>query len=156
MTIVEKITAELKEFEKKKQDFVAELKKEFPVMFAPLFAKSKKITSFGWSQYTPYFNDGDECTFGVNISDININGSDESDVDFLDWRMKYVLNGEQKYIDQLAGNDKLDYDEYAIVQEIKEVLKSIPEDFFKDLFGDHIEVTVNADGTIETEEYEHD
>jgi len=157
--IIEKIKAELEAFNQKKVAFVAELKKEFPAMFTPIFAKSKKIKSFGWSQYTPYFNDGEECTFGVNNSDISINGVDQYECEFLDWRMKYVLSGDRdkkKYIDELSSNDKLDYQEYAIVQEIESVLESIPEDFYRDLFGDHVQVTVNADGTIETEEYEHD
>lgn len=156
MSIVEKIKTELKAFEEKKTAFVSELKKEFPALLKPIFDKSKKITSIGWTQYTPYFNDGDTCEFGVNHDDIYINGEDESGIDFLDWRMKYALKGEEKYKKELADNKNLDYEEYTIVEEFKEVLSSIPEEFYKDLFGDHAKITINADGTIETDEYEHE
>lgn len=32
----------------------------------------------------------------------------------------------------------------------------IPEDLMKDLFGDHIKVTINNDGSVETKDYNHD
>jgi hypothetical protein len=35
-------------------------------------------------------------------------------------------------------------------------LRSFEDEDMKAMFGDHIEVTVNRDGTIETEEHEHD
>jgi len=31
-----------------------------------LFEKHPLLESFSWTQYTPYFNDGDTCSFGVN------------------------------------------------------------------------------------------
>ena len=34
--------------------------------FKKIFVKYPHLTAIKWSQYTPYFNDGDECTFGVN------------------------------------------------------------------------------------------
>ena len=33
---------------------------------------------------------------------------------------------------------------------------SIPDEFMEDLFGDHTTVTVKRDGTIKTEQCEHD
>jgi hypothetical protein len=30
-----------------------------------LFEAHPALESFGWTQYTPYFNDGDECVFGA-------------------------------------------------------------------------------------------
>lgn len=42
-----------------------------------LFDAYPKLESFTWAQYTPYFNDGDECVFGVDTDSysIGINGS---------------------------------------------------------------------------------
>lgn len=155
MTVVEKINKQLAEFNEKRAALVKELQKDFPAMFAPLFEKSKLINSIGWTQYTPYFNDGDECVFGVRQDDLYVNGEYQDEVSWLDWRIKYYLSiGEYK--NEIESNEEINIDEYKIVEEFKEVLQSVPESFYKDLFGDHMKVTINRDGTIETEEYEHD
>jgi len=133
--ILNKIKTELDIFEAKKKQLVEELRKEFPRMFAELFNKSKCIESVSWTQYTPYFNDGDECVFSANTDWLN-------------------LNGEYYYSrDKIEGWDKT---EEAIIQEIKNVLGSIPEDFFRELFGDHAQITLKKNGDIIVTEYEHD
>lgn len=133
--ILNKIKTELDIFEAKKKQLVEELRKEFPQMFVELFNKSKCIESVSWTQYTPYFNDGEECVFSANT-------------DWLD------LNGEDYYSrDEIEGWDKT---EEAIIQEIKNVLGSIPEDFFRELFGDHAQITLKKNGDIIVTEYEHD
>lgn len=38
----------------------------FNEMSAELFNENPTLMSFGWVQYTPYFNDGDACTFRCN------------------------------------------------------------------------------------------
>lgn len=39
-----------------------------------IFATNSSIETIGWSQYTPYFNDGDICRFSVHTDNIVING----------------------------------------------------------------------------------
>lgn len=34
--------------------------------FAEFFQDAPEVTSVHWTQYTPYFNDGDECKFSIN------------------------------------------------------------------------------------------
>ena len=131
MTIVEKINAELQAFNAKKQELVENLRTEFPVLLAPLFEKSKMINSIGWTQYTPFFNDGEECTFSVH-------------------ELNHV-NGE--YYDSYDDDNVVDEN---VVEQFQSVLSSVPDDFYRDLFGDHVLVTVHRDGRIEVEEYDHD
>src|SRR5277367_3878309 len=38
----------------------------FTEMSADLFAENPTLMGFSWNQYTPYFNDGDECVFRCN------------------------------------------------------------------------------------------
>lgn len=38
----------------------------FSAMARELFEKIPLIKSFSWTQYTPYFNDGDTCEFSAN------------------------------------------------------------------------------------------
>lgn len=121
---------------------VAELQKEFPLIIQPHLLKDDTIQNISWSQYTPYFNDGDECTFGVNNDDIYVNGDDLSELE----------GYEQSY----SRKDREPNNLEKTVDEIRAALQAIPQEFYKDLFGDHVRVTVNRDGTIETEEYDHD
>ena len=156
MTVLEKIQAELKVFEEKKKALVEELRKEFPTMFNELFEQSARIDSFTWRQYTPYFNDGDSCEFGVYPDDPIINGEDLYDTDWYDWRYQYHLRGDKEYANLLTENPKIDLTECQLVDDFIKVIEGIPEDFLKDLFGDHCQVTIHRDGSIEVNEYEHD
>ena len=155
MTTLEKIKAELAAFEEKKKVFVEELRKEFPTMFKELFDKSEKIESFTWTQYTPYFNDGDTCEFRVN-SEPYINGEYIDECEWYDWRIKYYLRGDKEYSNLLVENPNLDIEANNVVNEFVGVIESIPEEFLKDLFGDHAKVTIHKNGNVEVDEYEHD
>lgn len=42
-----------------------------------IFEQHSDLDSFGWTQYTPYFNDGDACVFGVNSSYPFLNGEEQ-------------------------------------------------------------------------------
>jgi hypothetical protein len=156
MTVVEKIQAELKVFEEKKKALVEELRKEFPTMFNELFEQSARIDSFTWRQYTPYFNDGDTCEFGVYADDPNINDEDIYDIEWYDWKYKYHLRGDKEYANLLTDNPNIDLVECQLVDDFTKVIEGIPVDFLKDLFGDHCLVTIHRDGSIDVTEYEHD
>lgn len=177
MTSLEKIKAKISEINAKKQELVSDLRKDFAPMLKPLFEKSNgKIKSFGWTQYTPYFNDGDECEFRVNTDYPYINGEDVDELESLS-KEKYVtittenekevkdylsLKGYKWMLNNSIGQggyiENKDYDSelFDLVEEFKSALSEIDDEFLKDLFGDHTKVTVHEDGTIETEEYEHD
>ena len=155
MSVLESIKEKLAVIAKQKEEMVEALRKDFAPMFEAFFEKSKgKINSFSWVQYTPYFNDGDECIFGVHPDyNFKINGEDTEEMESLDWRISRYLKGEtEKYPLQPEWDIEL----FKLVEEVQSILSSIPEEFMKDLFGDHVEVTVNSDGTIETDGYDHD
>lgn len=153
MEVINKINEQLEAFKAKRADLVKQLQDEFPALLAPLFSESNRIESIGWRQYTPYFNDGDECVFGVHNDYLTINGIDDYDGDEkeIQFVKERVWDG-KNWVD----NEAIDRYEFSILQQIQTVLRSIPDDFYKDLFGDHVKVTVYKDGRIETEEYEHD
>lgn len=155
MTILENIKQTLKELEEKKQAAMELIKRDFSEILKPIFEKSKKITSFTWTQYSPYFNDSDECTFSVNIDrdwGTSINGERIDELD-----------EENDFLSETLGwgkderpNPNYDKNESNVLDELISVISSIPEEFMEELFGNHVEVTVYADGTNKTEEYEHD
>jgi molybdopterin converting factor small subunit len=157
MTIVEQIKAELEAFNAKKQDLVEQLRKEFPAMFKELFEQSEVINSFTWRAYTTYFNDGDTCTFSVHCDYPDINGENIDDLEWYDWRYKYYAKGDQSYANLMTENPEINGKECEVLYNFIDILTSIPEDFMLDLFGDHVEVTLNRDGTINVESYtDHD
>ncbi len=154
MTTLEQIKAEFADFNERRKVLVEKLRIEFGTMFGPLFEKSDKIESMGWTQYTPYFNDGDSCTFRVNEPD-QINGEYDSNIEWYDWKVNYYLK-EDRYKTDIEENSAIDINACDAFLEFRELIESIQDDILKDLFGDHALVTVKRDGTVEVEEYEHD
>lgn len=171
MSTLETIKTKIAEINAKKQELVNDLRKDFAPMLKPLFEKSNgKIKSFGWTQYTPYFNDGEDCEFSVNCDidyGLYINGERIDDIDGLFGSSEYALkmygttdyeSWIKQYPEDVINEDTKEQDLhlYSILKEFVSLLESIDSEFLKDLFGDHVLVTVYDDGRIDTEEYEHD
>jgi hypothetical protein len=100
-----------------------------------LFADNAELKSFGWKQYTVYWNDGDETYFSAR--------TDYPDINCLD------------------GNEIWDGDEEtkAIVplrDKVRGFLGVFTDDDFEILFGDHVSVTVTRDGVTVEEYTDHD
>ncbi len=154
-----------KELDAINQEIFADMSKE-------LFAKFPSLDSFTWTQYTPYFNDGDECIFGVDEEprDVVINGI-ELDPDNIwirtsDWdsaTKQYIPYSPEKIQEvnkndlQLLASAKVTHEEYvAIIGAISEFLSEQDEDLMKETFGDHAIVTLFKDGTSDSDGYDHD
>jgi hypothetical protein len=112
-----------------------------------IFDKYSKLESFGWNQYTPYFNDGETCVFYANTDYIKIN--DEwvdncnwsSEVNIINWG---TWNSETKsYVGRVdEPNPDYDVELSNACSEIIEFLNNFDNDFYLDKFGDHAEITV--------------
>ena len=126
------------EIEKAKKRYANELKSTLGNTIKEILSTSDKIETIGWTQYTPYFNDGDSCEFGVNEL-YYVNGED---VDETDW-----LNGSE------SEEDKK---EVALFERCSDLIGSIAEDLMYEMFGDHCLVTIGKNGSIDVEEYDHD
>jgi hypothetical protein len=153
---------------KEKQKEIAKLKAEaqqmasdaFDSFCKEIFEKHPKVESFGWSQYTPYFNDGDTCTFSANVDYISINGEyvDDSkwvnETTVVDWG---TWNRDLRIYEGRVEVPNLDYDSELSkgADEITEFLRNFDNDFYITRFGDHAEITVSKDG-VDVDEYEHD
>lgn len=117
------------------------------------------IDSVGWTQYTPYFNDGDACTFSVRCDIdyffINDEVSDESKFSERLSKTEYKKN-------PLTGKYELDinlnYDEEVggFANQFVDLINSFPEEVLEEAFGDHCQVTLHRGGEIKVDSYEHD
>lgn len=165
----------------------------FNEMADDLFKENSALQSFSWTQYTPFFNDGDECVFRCNGSyptvamimdgdllsydsnrgDFTVNGHEVEGVDELTRKFKdmridsFTKNGKVYAYDAKTNNVTIDgvkvktYDERrglfeGLEKVVGKFLDAFEDEDMKTMFGDHTQVTVNRDGTIEKEEYQHD
>lgn len=124
------------------------------------------IVEFGWRQYTPYFNDGDPCTFSVHGTWVRTSVDEDADEDELEMWGHRTLgevttqwadtpeNGRRvKTGETYEGPDRARYDRCKALE--KAVEGGHFENVLLDAFGDHAEITVRRTG-IEIEFYEHD
>lgn len=118
--------------------------------YAPLFAEHPEVKGFRWTQYTPYFNDGDVCEFSSNhgygsILLVRPDGAPDDESDF----------------DPFEYADWFNYDspEYHRLNPINKKFRGhfpdLSDDDMEALFGDHVEVTIYPD-RVEVEEYDHE
>jgi hypothetical protein len=119
---------------------------------AELFAAHPRLDSFGWTQYTPYFNDGDECVFGVHIDEPDFNGENSYDLGTIH-KTKYEMVG-GKY--ENVTNPDYDPELGNAFEAVREFLATFDEPDYRELFGDHKKVTVRRDGALDIDDYEHD
>lgn len=126
-----------------KKQYLDAAQDEFKKASNELFEKYNRLKSFGWRQYTPYFNDGDVCEFSARTYSPSINGRDEYNDEDDD-----LINGENLY-------KAKDEEAKDIIKNIKDFLKMFDEDAYQSMFDDHVEITVTKD-KVEVEHYEHD
>lgn len=80
----------LDNYQKAKTALSSSIKEDLHGYFLPLFEKHPELESFSWTQYAPYFNDGDACMFSSNGID-RVNDIDHDD-GYEEWK-KQVESG---------------------------------------------------------------
>jgi hypothetical protein len=97
-----------------------------------------KVTSFRFTAYTPYFNDGDPCRFSIN-----------------------EIYGKWAGLEEDAGDYEDGYDTYPEDADIKKDFEAISSavyensKFIEKVLGDGIQVTVTKD-SVDVDRYDHD
>jgi hypothetical protein len=113
-------------------------------LFKKFFAEYPQVTAVGWTQYTPYFNDGEPCEFSVG----DFHATTRTGVDF--GQVASVYDEEE------AGFQ----DSYAIADKdvkagVKRLGRAKDYDLFETAFGDHVMVIATPQG-FHVNEYDHD
>jgi hypothetical protein len=184
MVNIKEIKSKLNDIQKQIEKLEKQAQKESSKLiskgFKDIFKKYPDLKSFSWTQYTPYFNDGDECVFSAHTDYISINGSEQDESTYELRQFLDVLHNPKKEIAALqkrieeCKKEKYGYsyledeinriesgsidetkNRLAILEDIGQILSSIDEDCYKSIFGDHVRVTVTKDGWS-TESYEHE
>lgn len=116
-------------------------------VFKSFLTENTQYKGVCWTQYTPYFNDGDTCEFSVHSPSFVIeeipHGADDLDDD------DYYGGGEKTVCEYTDGHK----------QTVKKFTKGVfdgNDDVFELVFGDHVRVLYTLDHGFEVDEYEHD
>lgn len=136
----------LEELRKIKEEYdaqVSKLGKEAVMEAIDEFLKQhQEVKKLAMLCYTPYFQDGDPCYFGLQRVCMDL-GDAKSKDSIWDWPDKYSDNLDKKLIEDFK---KL------------ETLLSDSGDILESAFGDHVKIVITNDTerTTEIEEWEHD
>lgn len=125
------------------------------------------IVEFGWRQYTPYFNDGEPCTFSAHGTWVRTDADKDADEDELEmWGHRTLgkVTTEWGAIDpatrrQVVVSETYEGPDRARYDRCKALESAVEGGHFEhvllDAFGDHANITVRRDG-IQVEFYDHD
>ena len=142
MTTVTRLNDVMIDFNKRmrlmKEEMSKQFQNELKSIFKEVFETYPNVKKMAWTQYTPYFDDGETCIFSVHEIYVCDETCDPED-NLYDW------------LDISLGDDK---NKYPMITEINNML-SQSEDILLLLFGDHVKITVSPKG-IDVEEYEHE
>jgi hypothetical protein len=141
------------DFKKKKKAFVAKAAKSFEKEVLALARTIEGLEEIRWQQYTPYFNDGESCVFGVSDPGFKFTNTPEGAGDYGDgFEDAWGINYHRK------ENGLGEHPDTAKLNKVAKLICSEDlEDILEDLYGDHVEITVNVKtGKFEVEEHDHD
>ena len=182
--ITNKIAEQNARLEEMRQAHMKELQGDFNNIIKLFFEECPKVQAVVWSQYTPYFNDGDECVFSVNDPCFITKNFDREEL-----LNPYEYEDDDEYgslsignWDQLIENSKNAMNRHDATQWAKEYypkhiakLEQMQEDFpgydvkitaftklltdnedmLQAVYGDHAAVYLTPTEVI-VEEYDHD
>lgn len=120
------------------------------------------VTDVVWTQYTPYFNDGDACVFRVHEPSL---GAEPYGYEASSVRNAYEGNSWRAADDPYYVEQREDLLSLGVTEEnweaVTEALNNLTgvvtgnQEIMNYAFGDHVIIHVTP-GNIEVEEYQHD
>ena len=149
----DKLLDEQRELQKKFQTTAQALFKETTKEF---FDKNPNVTAIVWTQYTPYFNDGDTCEFGVNDATFT-NAPDPSNVRWgeYDGDEEFAADGSEIFAWESWGEPPEGINVNMCEAFGRMIQSSEMEDVMKAMFGDHVKVVATREG-FDVDDYDHD
>jgi len=124
----------------KRDDLTNQIKEAFLKACQEFFDGNPNVHII-WTQYAPYFNDGDPCYFSVHEPDIYVLGEDE-DIGECDYEWGH------------DDSEKLEGDAKAQVRELVAFIQG-EQDLMERMYGDGFKVVLGKGGANVTA-YDHD
>jgi hypothetical protein len=182
--LAQRIVQNKKETERLKNSISRSGQKLFKEAVKEIFKEFNDLEKFQWNQYTPNWNDGDTCDFGLYTDSLAIDDECGKDYDEIESaydleRLHELLSDKEKEKNRILNEigektsnswevDRLKRDlesienrdpkelerKFNIKKAIMYVLENIDESVFEDMFGEGT-VVVTREGTS-VEECQHD
>lgn len=163
------------QIENLQKEIMEKSKSAFKDVAKALFDAFPSLESFSWVQYTPYFNDGEPCEFGVSADadwSLKINGERPGDSEHWETKPIYIDKEGNQYTEAEYKNQPASWRDrtirsrftYLNAEEpelngvpdtIEDFINAIDENTLQSMFGDHCEVIVYRD-RVEVQDYDHD
>ena len=140
MNTIEKFKELVANIDRLKQELQEKVENGLLECLKDLFAQYPEVKKLQFTAYTPYFNDGDECTYWCNADCPSFNGDCDEDEDESEDKEEEVQMPE---VSEAARN--------AFI----EALSLIDDETWKDIVGDHVTVTITPAG-VTTADYDHE
>ncbi len=140
----------LKEYKMAKSEFMKNAQAILAKEFKEWFDKHPNVDAVRWNQYTPHFNDGDECVFSRNEFDVRViivdNNNEEGTAE--------LISGRNTDDDDFY--DGWSVDDTPLAEALGELYETFEDtdDIFKEAFGDGVKVIATKKG-FTTQEYHH-
>ena len=152
-TAFDKLLNEQRELQKKFQTTAQALFKETTKEF---FDKNPNVTAIVWTQYTPYFNDGDTCEFGVNDATFT-NAPDPESIRWGEYEgdEETAADGSEIFAWESWGDAPQGLNVEMCKAFGRMIGSSEMEDVMKAMFGDHVKVVATREG-FDVDDYDHD
>jgi len=151
-----------RQFQERAQELFKSITKEF-------FEKNPGITGVVWTQYTPYFNDGETCEFSVN--DCTFTNAPIDELDNISWgdydgdtegvwateNVAHVLSTDREYYKEMRelimSKGGVDPESCKLFSDA--ICSSEMEDVMLAMFGDHVKVIATRTG-FDVDDFSHD
>lgn len=165
-TEFDKLLSDQRELQRQFQERAQSLFKNITKQF---FDKNPGITGVVWTQYTPYFNDGDTCEFSVN--DVTFTNAPLDELCNIRWgeyegeadgvwaceNIQHVLTSDRDYYkedaDLIRASGGVDAASCKLFNEA--ICSGEMESVMLAMFGDHAKIIATREG-FDVDEYDHD
>jgi len=152
--MIEQVMSLKKRYDKMVQAFKEE---DFKGWFIEFFKLYPFVTKIQWTQYAPYFNDGDPCVFAVHKPELELALSYIEKNPGLELSISEFRNDESEQYLVTYGFTKEQRKQYPDLGEAVQSLRDLfeAEDILKHVFGEDTAVCVTPEEIV-CDEYEHD
>lgn len=137
---------QIKSLEQSYQDCLRKFRSEgmdaLKAALREFFTRFPAVRAIRWQQYTPYWNDGDACTFSVHTPRVRLD-DESTEGDYEDGFLTSWSLGKRDAMLQKAFSELSDLLQSDALEAVLETV-----------FGDHVEVTATPD-KIESEGFDH-
>jgi hypothetical protein len=144
----------IKAIEKLREEYTKQSKVLIHELAQDLLSLDPAIRGVTWAQYTPYFNDGDPCTFGINDPALILARSFADQYkDSMYCNSSNENEGEYEFSSQANKVQGLQ----PITLALREFSRFLNENssVAQEVFGDGVKVTITRD-KVTIDEFDHD